>query len=198
MPDEAGVWCVSRLVNLRKVIRIHIGEYHASRNPVVIYTLLGSCVSACLYDPVSRVGGMNHILMPGQADMKHFDASARYGVNAMELLINRIMNLGGKRSRLVAKIFGGARTITTIPEEHGMGKKNIEFIMEFMKNESIRILSQDIGGGQLRKLYFYTHTGEVFLKRGRPLQLTGLVSLERKAQDRINRDIEKPGAITLF
>ncbi|MDM8535516.1 chemotaxis protein CheD, partial [Desulfobacterales bacterium HSG17] len=96
---------------IKRHVDIHIGEFHASGQPTVISTLLGSCVAVCLYDPIKQIGGMNHILMPGRADMKRFDMSARYGINAMELLINRIMNLGGKRRNLVAKIFGGAKTI---------------------------------------------------------------------------------------
>ncbi len=184
------------MTNLKKLIRIHIGEYHASRSPVVIYTLLGSCISACLFDPVARVGGMNHILMPGQAGMNRFDAASRYGVNAMELLINRIMNLGGHRRRLVAKVFGGARTISTIPEQHSMGIKNIEFINEFLKTESIPVQSRDIGGTQLRKLYYYPHTGEVFLKRGVPLQKTHMPDMEKKARNRIQKD--GAGKVTLF
>ena len=83
---------------MKKSFSIHIGGFHASRNPAVIETLLGSCVAVCLYDPVARIGGMNHILLPGKADLKHFDNVARYAINAMELLINRVMTLGGKRS----------------------------------------------------------------------------------------------------
>ena len=79
---------------MKKMVSIHIGGFHASRKPAVIETVLGSCVAVCLHDPSACIGGMNHIFLPGRADMKHFDNAARYGVNAMELLVNRIMRLG--------------------------------------------------------------------------------------------------------
>ena len=104
---------------MRKQISIHIGGYHASREPSVIHTVLGSCVAVCLFDPVNRVGGMNHILLPGKADMRHFDVSARYGINAMELLINKMMQLGGSRNRFLAKVFGGAHLFPAISKENG-------------------------------------------------------------------------------
>ncbi len=177
----------------KPLIRIHIGDYHASRRPSVIYTLLGSCVAVCLFDPVNRIGGMNHILMPGRADLKHYDDAARYGINAMELLINGIMRLGGDRRRLVAKLFGGARTLSTIPEENSMGRKNVEFALEFFRTESIQLLNQDVGGGQSRRIYFHTDTNDVFLKRGKPVQYTALAVQERRVRDRIQKDIRRSG-----
>ncbi|MGA2401571.1 MAG: chemotaxis protein CheD [Syntrophobacteraceae bacterium] len=96
---------------MRKLIRIHIGGLHASKEPAVIDTVLGSCVAVCLHDAVERIGGMNHILLPGEAELTHFDTSARYGINAMELLINTIATLGGNRRRIAAKAFGGAHIL---------------------------------------------------------------------------------------
>lgn len=182
----------------KKIIRIHIGDYYASRDGRIIYTLLGSCVAVCLWDPVARIGGMNHILMPGKADLKQFDVSARYGINAMELLINRIMNLGGSRKRLVAKIFGGARTLVTIPETHSMGPRNAEFVMEFLKSESIPIRGKDVGGQRSRRIFFHTDTGDVFLKRGSLLDVTALVKLEKKMQRTVKKESQDYGDVTLF
>src|SRR5687767_7179011 len=85
---------------------IHIGGVHASREPILLDTVLGSCISACVYDPVAGIGGMNHFMLPEGADADN-PTSARYGVNAMELLISEIMKLGGTRKRFQAKIFGG-------------------------------------------------------------------------------------------
>jgi chemotaxis protein CheD len=183
---------------LKRHVCIHIGEFHASRNPTVISTLLGSCVAVCLFDPVLRIGGMNHILMPGRADLKHFDTSARYGINAMELLINRIMNLGGSRLRLAAKIFGGAKTLSVISEEYSMGRKNIEFVTEFLKNESIPIVNKDLGGNRSRRIWFHTDTHDVFLKRGRSVQYTSIPFIEKRAGERIRRDSRKSGEIILW
>lgn len=185
-------------LGIKRHVDIHIGEFHASGRPTVISTLLGSCVAVCLYDPVSQIGGMNHILMPGRADMNKFDISARYGINAMELLINRIMNLGGTRRRLIAKIFGGAKTIDIISENMSMGRKNIEFVKEFLKKESIKIVSQDISGTQSRKIWFHTDTSEVVLRRGKTSQYCEVNRMEKQVQKKIRKNINKYGEITFF
>ncbi len=88
---------------MKEQITINAGESYVSKDPVIIHTLLGSCVAVCLYDPISRVGGMNHILLPGRPDIKKFDDSARYGINAMDILITMMMKLGGTRNRFIAK-----------------------------------------------------------------------------------------------
>ncbi len=182
----------------KKRVDIHIGEFHASVSPTVIYTLLGSCVAACLFDPASRVGGMNHILLPGQADLNKFDAPARYGVNAMELLINRIIKLGGNRSRLRAKVFGGAHVLRNISPDLNIGKKISEFVLSFLKMEKIPVTGQDVGGNDTRKIFFHTDTGDVFLKRVPTRYLADIARLEEKALEKIDRVIQKPAEITLF
>lgn len=111
---------------MKKEVSIHIGELYASKNPAVVHTLLGSCVAVCMFDPIKRIGGMNHILLPGNGDLKDFSDSTRYGINAMELLINMIMNLGGNRNRLVAKAFGGGNILAGISEENGPGQKKCQ------------------------------------------------------------------------
>jgi chemotaxis protein CheD len=183
---------------MKQEISIHVGDLYGSREPVVIHTMLGSCVAVCLYDPVQRIGGMNHILLPGNADTKQFDSSARYGIHAMELLINRIMTLGGNRHRFIAKAFGGAHILPGIALENGTGKRNIEFVREFLKTESISLVSYDLGGHQARRIYFHTDTGEVLVKRIlRPKHLSISIE-ERKLLDLVRRDAESPGSITLF
>ncbi len=180
----------------KKTVHIHIGEYHASRNPVIIKTLLGSCIGVCLFDRTTRIGGMNHILLPGRADLKHFDSSARFGINAMELLINKIMRLGGNRNKIVAKIFGGAHMLPAISMENGVGKKNVAFIIDFLRNESIPLVNRDVGGYTTRKLYFHTDTGNVYLKRIR----TEKSKLLREEQfyRRMSEEVKKSGSIEWF
>ena len=177
---------------------IHIGEYFASRQPTIVHTLLGSCVAVCLYDVHTRVGGMNHIFLPGEADMKHFDAPARFGVNAMELLINRIMNLGGLRHHLAAKIFGGAHMLPSVSIENGTGKKILEFVFEFLENESIKIVNQDIGGTITRRVYFHTDSGAVFLKRIHSRYFPDQTVEAMKRIRRIRKKAEGPSEINLF
>jgi chemotaxis protein CheD len=183
---------------MKKHIRVHIGEFHASKEPVVIETLLGSCVAVCLYDPLSRIGGLNHILLPGRADMKHFDTASRYGINAMELLINRVMELGGMRRNLVAKVFGGANVMPTVFREDGMGSRNAKFVLEFLYNEAITVLSQDLGGHDTRRIYFHTDTGDVFLKRTSPSYLSRISLEERELLSAARKKAREAGEVTLF
>ena len=164
----------------------------------MLCTLLGSCVAVCLYDPVERVGGMNHILLPGRADLKHFDSAARYGINAMELLINRIMSLGGRRKRFVAKAFGGAHVIPAISPENGVGRKIAAFILEFLELEGIDLVSHDLGGHEARKILFHTDTGEVLLKRIPSGHSLCVGCGERRFYQQLCRKYNKPGEINLF
>ena len=182
----------------KKQVSIHIGGLYATGNPVVIETVLGSCVAACLYDSASRIGGMNHILLPGKPDMKHFSENARYGINAMELLINRIMELGACRQRIVAKVFGGSHLFPSISEENGTGKKNITFVMEFLKREKIKVISKNTGGHDSRRIYFHTDTGDVFLKRTESVNYSKIVMKEQKYLERIKDEVKNQGEVTLF
>jgi chemotaxis protein CheD len=183
---------------VRREITIHIGDLHASSEPTVVTTLLGSCVGVCLYDPTACVGGMNHIFLPGRADLKHFDDAARYGINAMELLINKILKLGGSRYRLLAKAFGRAHIIPVISPENGTGRKNIEFVLEFLEMESIPLVSHDLGGRKARKVHFHTDTGEVLLKRISRRNAPDISAEERKVLELARRKVAGPGSVTLF
>ena len=104
-----------------KRITIGIGELFASDQAVVISTVLGSCVSVCLFDPVRKIGGMNHIFLPGNADYREFNASARYGINAMELLINSMLSLSADRRRLLDQVGHGLQFpgyLRALEEQH--------------------------------------------------------------------------------
>lgn len=143
-------------------VTIHVGGIHASRTPVEIKTVLGSCVSACMYDPSTRIGGMNHFLLPGELDGQ--DLSTRYGVNAMEILINEMMKLGANRPRLRAKVFGGADIFRANHRLMMVGKRNIKFIREFLETENIPIVSERLGGNNGLVVHYLSHSFEVFVK----------------------------------
>lgn len=147
-----------------KVI-ISIGEYFASKTPVIISTLLGSCVSVCLFDYENKIGGMNHIFLPGKPDLKKHSDSARYSVNAMELLINSMMKYGADKNTIIAKVFGGSSIFTAKTPDLSVGPKISKLVISFLKTERIKILGIDVGGLKSRKVLFNTYTGEVFLKR---------------------------------
>ncbi|MFK7882323.1 chemotaxis protein CheD [Roseobacter sp.] len=142
--------------------RHHItqGEQAVGSDPeFVISTLLGSCVSCCLWDPVSGVGGMNHMLLTSSAGDS--GVSNLPGINAMELLINEILKNGGKRDRLRAKAFGGAQMVAGLSE---IGKQNSAFILQFLEQEGIVCEGHSLGGETARHLMFWPATGRVMQK----------------------------------
>jgi chemotaxis protein CheD len=132
------------------------GEYRVSNDPdVALTTLLGSCVAACIWDPVLHVGGMNHFLLPGDNEQQIRD-SERYGVHLMELLVNALFRQGASRQRLVAKLFGGANLNTQLAD---IGARNGEFAQRFLRNEDIRVIGESLGGDRARKLQFWPASG---------------------------------------
>jgi chemotaxis protein CheD len=148
--------------HLKKQAIIKIGEIYAADEPTVIYTLLGSCVAVCIYDKKHHIGGMNHIFLPGN---NKNNSSTRYGENAMKYLIENICKLGGERSNLVAKAFGGAHVIPVISREMGIGPKIVDFVKNYLNKEKIEIIAHDFGGDKTRKVYFHTDTGLVYVKQ---------------------------------
>jgi len=141
---------------------------------------------------------MNHIFLPGIADLDRVNEPARYGVNAMELLINRMMQLGAPRNRLNAKVFGGGHLFPGIPEGNWVGKKIATFVFAFLDREKIRIINHDLGGTKGRKILFHTDTGDVYLKRISPMLLDLYSKEEKRRIKRLRENMKKTGEITLF
>ena len=144
-----------------KRVTIVQGEYHVAAEPrVIIATLLGSCIGVCLHDAVARVGGMNHFLLgePDAATPMMAGDIQRYGIHAMELLINAMMQRGAQRSRLRAHIYGGANMVAGLGN---IGQSNAAFARNFMVTEGISIAHMDVGGVQARKVEFMPFEGRV-------------------------------------
>lgn len=139
-----------------KRISLHIGDVAASQVPVVLDTLLGCCVAVCMYDPVLRAGGMNHILLP---NCPVGDRNPRCGIHAMELLINELMKLGGDRRRFIAKAFGGANVLAGV-KLPPIGTENARFVREFLATEKIPLVGERLGGNGAVHVYFHTDTGK--------------------------------------
>ena len=154
-----------------KAVKILPGQYHATDNNTIITTVLGSCVSVCLYDTVSGVGGMNHYMLPGDQGVmgQSGSGSARYGTYAMKLLIEHIIRLGGGRANLEAKVFGAGRVMDGMSD---VGRQNAVFAMRFLKELKIRIAAIDVGDVFPRKIYFSPANGQVFVKRIQNQKLT--------------------------
>lgn len=147
-----------------QAVKILPGQYHASADGTVITTVLGSCVSVCLYDTVSGVGGMNHYMLPGDTGGpdRSGNGSARYGTHAMKLLIEHVIQLGGGRANLQAKVFGAGRVMEGMSD---VGRQNADFALRYLKEQQIRIAAIDVGDTYPRKIYFSPATGQVFVKR---------------------------------
>jgi len=147
-----------------KQVTIYIGEVLATGEPTIIKTLLGSCVAVCLWDPQTRVGGMNHFLLPYALNGVQNDA-ARFGVHAMDLLICEMLKAGADRRRLRAKIFGGAHVLSLPEDEDGIPSQNIAFAIDFVRNDGFKLTGEDLGGYQPRRVHFQTDTGRAFVQR---------------------------------
>lgn len=177
------------------------GEYYVTMDDEMIVTVLGSCISACVRDPLAGVGGMNHFMLPtsNYEDRERWgngkaDAPTRYGNYAMEHMLNDIFKQGGRRERLEVKIIGGGQIIAHMTD---VGRRNIEFVQHYIHSEGLKVVGSDVGGIHPRKVYYFPHTG-----RGQVKKLTSLHNntiLER--EDQYLRDLQgKPvaGDVELF
>lgn len=141
------------------------GEYHATSTRELLYTLLGSCVSACIFDLENEIAGMNHFMLPGVLNPRNMllNDIGRYGMFAMELLIGEIIKQGGVRKNLKAKIFGGANVMKT-SDNGSIPQANIDFAKKYLELEGIPLLAECIGGDRGRKILSFPETGKVLVK----------------------------------
>lgn len=146
--------------------KIMPGEYYATARDMLLVTVLGSCVCACIRDKASGIGGMNHFMLPdgGQDQNNPLGESARYGAYAMEILINQMLKMGAKRGNFEAKVFGGGAVLRGFTVAN-IGEKNAEFVLKFLDTESIPVVAQDLLDIHPRKVYFFPRTGLVRVKR---------------------------------
>lgn len=132
------------------------GETRVSdQENVVLTTVLGSCVAACFYDPLARVGGINHYLL-AEGNVSDPASMQRYGVYAMEVLINAMLSMGAVRSRMKARIFGGATMRSGFRD---IGGDNIAFARRFLRDEKIPLVGEDVGGNGARRVEFRAALG---------------------------------------
>ena len=142
-------------------VKVLPGEYFVSNEEIVIMTVLGSCIAACIWDGRARLGGMNHFMLP---DGDTGDGSGRYGSFAMELLINEMLKMGARRETMQAKIFGGGQVMAGFTTMN-VGERNTRFVQEYLSTERIPIVSQDVLDIHPRKVCFFPVTGKALVKR---------------------------------
>lgn len=174
------------------------GEYYFTGKEMLIVTVLGSCVAACIRDRVSGVGGMNHFMLPdsGNDADSPLSASMRYGAYAMEVLINELLKAGARRENLEAKVFGGGnvlRGFTTI----NVGERNAQFVRDYLRAENVRITAEDLNDVHPRKVYYFPRTGKVLVKKLRQLNNYTLVKREQDYASRLKTS-SVSGDIDLF
>ena len=170
------------------------GEQHVSGHPdLIVSTLLGSCVAACLHDPVGGVGGINHFLLPGRAADKNGDA-LRFGVHAMELLVNALLGAGARRDRLEAKLFGGAQMLGGLTD---VGRQNSEFALAFLEAESIRYLGGSLGGVTARRVQFWPAWGRARQRVANPGE-EALLDQEARRRPAAHHALRDCGSVELF
>lgn len=180
---------------------IHPGEYLATEDDIIISTVLGSCVAVALRDERAGIGGLNHFMLPGT--FKHpqgapvgakdfLGESAKYGMYAMELLINDLLKMGCRKDRLTAKVFGGAMLLGLGGDGRAtVSEGNIAFALEYLETERIPVRSSDVGGTEARKILFFVKSGKVLLKR-----IAGTMTkvVEREEHSYLDRIRSRAGA----
>lgn len=192
MPPDRRVW-------------LQPGEHRAVSGPWILSTLLGSCISACLYDAEAEVAGMNHFLLAGtryarSMPMNLTDAG-RYGINAMELLINSMLKLGAEKRRLKAKVFGGSIFMSHAADRRFLcvGEVNQRFIHEFLSVEGIPVDADDTGGARGRVIHFHTDSRKVYRRYIRNHEIDESIAREeREALDSGIAHVGEEGTPILF
>lgn len=148
---------MTRIHSNGKIVNVLQGDHFVSNDEnVMLTTILGSCVAACMFDPVAKVGGLNHFLLPGEANPRQSSSAESYGVHLMELLVNGLLKRGARKERLAAKLFGGARTVVGLSD---IGARNAECARRFLELESIAYLGGSLGGNAGRRIQFWPTTG---------------------------------------
>ncbi len=166
------------------------GDYFVSWAPAEISTLLGSCVSACVWDSHRKIGGLNHFMLPDSPSearsLGNKTKSLRYGLYAMECLVNDLLTMGAKREHLSAKVFGGANITGALNTQH-VGRRNAEFVIDFLQKDKIKVVASDLGGPHSRRIRFNTQTSAVRVERVASANSAALQQ-EKRYSEKINKD----------
>lgn len=175
-------------------VKVLPGEYFVSSEELIIMTVLGSCISACIWDGKVRAGGMNHFMLP---DGDSLDGFGRYGSYAMELLINEMLKKGARRESMQAKVFGGAQVMAGFTTMN-VGERNTKFVLDYLTTERIPVVSQDVLDIHPRKVCFFPTTGKALVKRLAHSHPETLAVEERKGNAASVAKATAGGSVDLF
>ncbi len=192
-PGEASFFYVDHHFGF-PAVKVLPGEYFVSSEDMVIMTVLGSCIAACIWDPHLNIGGMNHFMLP---DSDGIDTSCRYGSYAMELLINEMVKAGSRREAMQAKVFGGGQVMASL-NAMNVGERNTEFVLDYLKTERIPIVSKDVLDIYPRKVCFFPTTGKALVKRLAHSHPEALVEQERRGNAANVATQNSGGSVDLF
>ncbi len=167
--------------------KIMPGEYYATSRNMLLVTVLGSCVCACIRDKVSGIGGMNHFMLPdnGRDQNNPLGESARYGTYAMEILINQLLKMGAERRNFEAKVFGGGAVLRGFTVSN-VGERNAEFVLQFLKTEKIHLAAQDLLDIYPRKVFYFPNTGRVRVKKLKQVHNDTIINRETEYGSRLH------------
>lgn len=175
-------------------VKVLPGEYFVSSEDIMVMTVLGSCIAACIWDGRARAGGMNHFMLP---DGEGGDGAGRYGSYAMELLINKLLKCGARREAMQAKVFGGAQVMAGFTSMN-VGERNTRFVLDYLATERIPVVSQDVLDIHPRKVCFFPVSGKALVKRLAHAHPESLVVEERKGNVVSVVNSTSGGSIDLF
>jgi len=180
----------------RHAVKIMPGEFFVAKQDIVLSTVLGSCVAACIWDRLAKIGGMNHFMLPAaDAGLGLAGASGRYGVFAMEQLINELIKRGATKANLEAKVFGGASALGG-RSMLNVGERNASFVLQFLKTEGIRVVSHDLQDVYARRVAFFPTSGRALCKRLSKTD-SAVISAEEQYCEKINT-AKVAGDVELF
>ncbi len=192
-PGEASFFFADQQFHY-DAVKVLPGEYFVSSDEIMIMTVLGSCIAACIWDSRARAGGMNHFMLP-EGDSA--EGGGRYGSYAMELLLNQLFKSGARRESMQAKVFGGAQVMAGFSVMN-VGERNTRFVLDYLATERIPIVSQDVLDIHPRKVCFFPSSGRAMVKRLAHAHPEALVVEERRGSAASVAKSTSGGSVDLF
>ncbi|WP_211464027.1 chemoreceptor glutamine deamidase CheD [Collimonas silvisoli] len=174
-------------------VKLLPNEYYVTPDDMVLSTVLGSCIAACVRDSTAGVGGMNHFMLPDDGSSgggsNSGSASMRYGAYAMEMLLNELLKAGARRERLEAKVFGGGAVLANMTMLN-IGDRNADFVLRYLQMEQVRVAAQDLRGSLPRRISYFPRSGKVMVRKLH--RINDAVQVQRDEQQLVQALAQQP------